>query len=79
MNREKLFLRTVRTQAGLSREELAERTGISARMIGEYERSPEALGSASFATVVKLATALEVSTDNIFLGDTSENQKSGGE
>lgn len=79
MSKEKFFLQALRTQAGLSREELSESSGVSVRMIGEYERSPGALGKASYVTVAKLAIALGVSTDNIFLGDTSENQKSGGE
>ena len=56
--REESQLRRLRKYAAITQRELAERTGVSKRMIEQYEQGRKTLANASAATVIKLADAL---------------------
>lgn len=62
-------IQSVRTQKKMSRERLAELSGLSANFIGNIERGEKAVSLESF---VKIANALEVSAD-ILLGSVIRN------
>lgn len=53
-------LKEARKAAGLTREELAEKTGISARTIEGYEQGRRDFGSASVVDALKIADAVGV-------------------
>lgn len=55
----------------LSQEELASKTGLTPKTIGFYEKNVNNLRNASYKNVEKIAKALNVSVDDIFLEDTS--------
>lgn len=59
----------------LTQKDLAERTGITERTIITYEMSVENLRKASYENVEKIAKALGVEIDQIFLSTTSEKPK----
>lgn len=65
-------LKTLRRFRGMTQEELAKLTGITSRTIMSYENDAEKLRKASYDTIDKLANALSVSVDDIFLDDVSE-------
>lgn len=65
-------LKTLRRFRGMTQEELAKSTGITSRTIMSYENDAEKLRKASYDTIDKLANALSVSVDDIFLDDVSE-------
>lgn len=65
-------LKTLRRFRGMTQEELAKATGITSRTIMSYENDVEKLRKASYDTIDKLANALNVSVDDIFLDDVSE-------
>lgn len=52
----------IRRVRGISQEELAQRTGISARMISYYERESENIPASK---LIKIAEALKVTTDRL--------------
>ena len=68
MTKTKEKLRVLRVKADLTQEELAEKAGINTRSIGFYEADVKNLRKAKYETLVKLAEALDVSVDDIFLG-----------
>ena len=55
-----------RRLSGQSRIELSKRSGVSAVMIGKYERNEKDLKMAAYITVKALADALGVSADDLF-------------
>lgn len=55
-------LTRLRTQAGLSQSELAERSGVSIRIIQAYEQRMRDINKAQFATIADLAKTLECDT-----------------
>lgn len=61
-------LKVLRVKTGLTQEEFAEKAGVSAKMIGLYEADVSYLRRAKYKTLEKLAKALNVEVDNIFLG-----------
>lgn len=65
-------LKTLRRFRGMTQEELAKATGITSRTIMSYENDVEKLRKARYDTIDKLANALSVSVDDIFLDDVSE-------
>lgn len=65
----------LRREKRMTQKELAEKTGITERTIINYENSIEALRNAKYATVEKIANALGVTVDNIFLSSDSEKPK----
>ena len=75
MVNKKLQLKQLRILNSLSREELAVLTGLTSRTIYNYEKDINNLRKANYETIEKLASALGVSVDNIFLSLTSEKPK----
>ncbi len=75
LNGQKLKLKQWRVLKEISREELAEKTQLTSRTIYNYETDVNNLRKASYETLAKIATALGVGVDDIFLGDISENPK----
>lgn len=65
-------LKTLRRFRGMTQKELAKATGITSRTIMSYENDVEKLRKASYDTIDKLANALSVSVDDIFLDDVSK-------
>lgn len=65
-------LKTLRRFRGMTQEELAKATGITSRTILSYENDVEKLRKASYDTIDKLANALSVSVNDIFLDDVSK-------
>ena len=56
-------LRACRTRQRLTQEELAERSGLSHKFIGEIERG---LGNPTIETVSRIASALTISMGDLF-------------
>jgi transcriptional regulator with XRE-family HTH domain len=52
-------LKTVRRAVGLSQSQVAEKTGISIRMIQNYEQGVKDLNGAKLATILKICAALQ--------------------
>lgn len=71
----KLQLKQLRVLSNLSRDELAKKTGLTSRTIYSYEKDINNLRKANYETLEKLASALGVSVDNIFLSIDSEKPK----
>lgn len=65
-------LKTLRRFRGKTQDELAKEIGITSRTIMNYEDDVNNLRKASYETVERLANALQVSVDDIFLDDVSE-------
>lgn len=57
-------IRKFRKNAGLTQQELADRIGVSASAVGQFEKSD----SLNMTTVKKIALALGVSADTLFTG-----------
>ena len=72
---QKLKLKQWRVLKEFSREELAQRAELTPRTLYNYETDVSNLRKASYDTLSKIATALEISVDDIFLGDVSGNPK----
>lgn len=72
---EKFTIKQWRGIRGLTQEELAQMSGVSAKTIYTYETEEGSLGKAQYNTVQRIANALEIRLDNIFLGTTSEKPK----
>lgn len=53
-------LKSLRTAAGLSQQQLAEASGVSVRAIQSYEQGWRSLRNVPFATVTALADALKI-------------------
>ena len=71
MTHKKYTLKQLRVLNDMSREELARIAQMHYNTILNYENSIEALRKASYETIETLASALKVSVDDIFLGNTS--------
>ena len=65
-------LKTLRRFRGMTQEELAKETGITSRTIMSYENDVKKLRRASYENIKKLASALDVSVDYIFLFNVSD-------
>lgn len=63
------YLKEIRNDLRISREELEKRSGVPARAIKAYESGQVALENASYIAVIKLAKALEVEPKDLFGGD----------
>lgn len=63
------YLKEIRNDLRISREELEKRSGVPARAIKAYESGQVELEKASYATVIHLAKAMEVSPDVFFEED----------
>lgn len=64
----KKTLRQIRREKDITQEELSNITGITTRSITMYENDIEALRSASYDYLEKIAKALGVEMKDIFLG-----------
>ncbi len=64
----KKTLRQIRREKDITQKQLSRLTGLSERIISIYENDVEALRAASFNNLEKLARALGVKVDDIFLG-----------
>lgn len=60
-----MSLKEQRERAGLSRPELAERSGINARTIEAYEQGKRDINGADLKTLIKLCQALSCSLEDI--------------
>ena len=58
-------LKSYREQRGLSQSGLADRSGISVRMIQHYEQGDKDINKAAVQTVKKLADALNVKIEDL--------------
>ena len=65
----KNYLREVRDDLHISREELERRSGVPARAIKAYESGQVELEKASYIAVIRLAKALEVEPKVFFPED----------
>ncbi|EEU77087.1 predicted protein [Enterococcus faecalis E1Sol] len=72
----KVKIYDLRREKRMTQKELAKKTGITERTIINYENSIDALRNAKYSTVEKIATALGVTVDDIFLTSNSEKPKS---
>lgn len=61
-------LKVLRAKANLTQEKLAEKSGLTARTIVAYELDVENLRKAEYRNIEKLAMALGVKVDDIYLG-----------
>ena len=61
-------LRQIRRNKDITQEQLSQLTGLSGRIISSYENDINALRSASYENLEKIANALGVKVDDIFLG-----------
>ncbi|WP_459904769.1 helix-turn-helix domain-containing protein [Enterococcus thailandicus] len=75
MIREKSTIYDLRRAKRMTQKSLAERTGITERTIVTYEMDVKNLRKASYENVEKIADALDVRIDQIFLSSTSEKPK----
>lgn len=65
---EKERLKILRVKADLTQEELATKAGVTSRTINAYEVDVNNMRKAKYETLEKIAKALGVEVDNIFLG-----------
>lgn len=59
------MLKKIRLERGLHQKQLAEKSGVSYRMIRCYEDGSRKIEKAEFGTVLKLAVALDVPVSSI--------------
>lgn len=59
----------------MNKRQLSIKSGVTEKTIYNYELSQEYIQNANYRTLSKLANALEIKVDNIFLGDDSEKPK----
>ncbi|MDW4045972.1 helix-turn-helix transcriptional regulator [Staphylococcus saprophyticus] len=59
----------------MNKRQLSMKSGVTEKTIYNYELSQEYIQNANYRTLSKLANALEIKVDNIFLGDDSEKPK----
>ena len=64
----KKTLRQIRREKDMTQEELSSLTGITSRSITTYENDVQALRNASYDNLEKIAKALNIKVDDIFLG-----------
>lgn len=67
-----LTLKQWRGLRGYSQSKLSEKTGITERTIINYEKDVTNLHNAKYSTIEKLAEALDIKVENIFLNGDSE-------
>lgn len=60
-----MSLRRTRIKAGLSQSQLAERSGVSFRMIQHYEQESKDINGAKLSTLLALCVALNCSLSDI--------------
>lgn len=70
-----LTLQQWRGLRGYSKVELARKSGVTERTIYSFEKDVENLNNANYRTIKKIANALDIRVENIFLDNTSEKPK----
>ncbi|MEB7851277.1 transcriptional regulator [Staphylococcus equorum] len=70
-----LTLKQWRGLRGYSKVDLARKSGVTERTIYSFEKDIENLHNANYRTIKKVANALDIKVENIFLDDTSEKPK----
>lgn len=61
-------LRVLRAKAEMTQKQLADKAEVSSKSIGHYEADVNKLRKADYETIEKLANALNVTVNDIFLG-----------
>lgn len=61
-------IKELRARKDISQEELANLAGLTARTIYNYEKDVNNLRNASYSNIKKIADALDVKVEEIFLG-----------
>ena len=61
-------IKELRARKDISQEELANLAGLTARTIYNYEKDVSNLRNASYSNIKKIADALDVKVEEIFLG-----------
>lgn len=61
-------VKVLRARVEITQEELASKSGLSARTIVQFEKDVNNLRKAKYETLLKLAEGLNVEVDDIFLG-----------
>lgn len=64
-----------RALKNMNKRQLAIRSGVTEKTIYNYEMSQTYIRNANYKTLNKLANALGIKVDNIFLGNDSEKPK----
>lgn len=67
------MLKEIRQKIGLSQRDLAERSGISLRMIQKYEQGQKDINKAQATTVYKLSKALKCNMEDLLDLNTQDN------
>lgn len=67
------MLKEIRQKMGLSQRDLAERSGISLRMIQKYEQGQKDINKAQATTVFKLSKALKCNMEDLLDECTQDN------
>ncbi|MFQ3853675.1 helix-turn-helix transcriptional regulator [Staphylococcus parequorum] len=70
-----LTLQQWRGLRGYSKVDLARKSGVTERTIYSFEKDIENLHNANYRTIKKVANALDIKVENIFLDYTSEKLK----
>ncbi|MBM6506780.1 helix-turn-helix transcriptional regulator [Staphylococcus pasteuri] len=70
-----LTIQQWRSLKEMTRVGLARKSGVTEKTIYNYENSQKYVQNASYQTLKKIADALQIKVDNIFLGDDSEKPK----
>lgn len=70
-----LTLQQWRGLRGYTKVELARKSGVTERTIYSFEKDVENLNNANYRTIKKIANALDIRVENIFLDNTSEKPK----
>ncbi|WP_100065145.1 helix-turn-helix domain-containing protein [Miniphocaeibacter massiliensis] len=68
----KKTVRQLRREKDITQEQLAELTGLTTRTITLYENDTNKLKKAKYENIEKIAKALDVSINDIFLPSTSK-------
>lgn len=72
---EKFTISQLRGFRGLTKEDLAKKSGVTSRTIITYENDIQKLRSGKYTTLEKIAKALGVKVNDIFLDPDSEKPK----
>lgn len=64
----KKTLRQIRREKDVTQEQLSKKTGITTRSITAYENDLNSLRNASYEYLERIAKALDIEVDDIFLG-----------
>lgn len=72
---EKYTMQQWRGIRGMSKEALANKSGVSSATISAYEKDVQRLRNGKYETIESIAVALDIKVSDIFLDPTSEKPK----